>query len=121
MTSMNSAPLTLSPVACCAPLTAAALSDDEADATATLFRALGDPARVKIVNRLVTAGAPVCACEFEPLLGLAQPTVSHHLKKLADAGLLEREQRGKWAYFSIRAEAAEKLVGLVNVKGGCCR
>jgi ArsR family transcriptional regulator len=117
---MNSEALTLSPVACCAPLTAATLSDDEVDATATLFRALGDPARVKIVNRLVTAGEPVCACEFEPLLGLAQPTVSHHLKKLADAGLLEREQRGKWAYFSIRAEAAEQLAGLVNVKGGCC-
>jgi ArsR family transcriptional regulator len=109
---------TLAPIACCAPLDAPTLSDEEADATAALFRALGDPARVKIVNRLVTAGGPVCACEFEPLLGLAQPTVSHHLKKLTDAGLLEREQSGKWAYFAIKADAAERLTGLVDFEGG---
>jgi ArsR family transcriptional regulator len=52
------------------------------------------------------------------MLGLAQPTVSHHLKKLTDAGLLEREQRGKWAYFSITADAAERLAGLVDFEGG---
>src|SRR5579859_8292712 len=117
---MNSEALTLTPVACCAPLTAATLSEDEADATATLFRALGDPARVKIVNRLVTAGEPVCACEFEPLLGLAQPTVSHHLKKLLEAGLIDREQRGKWAYFSLRRDAVEKLAAVTDLKGACC-
>jgi ArsR family transcriptional regulator len=109
---------TLAPIACCAPLDAQTLSDAEADATAALFRALGDSARVKIVNRLATAGGPVCACEFEPLLRLAQPTVSHHLKKLTDAGLLEREQRGRWAYFSIKADAAERLTGLVDFEGG---
>jgi len=105
-------------IACCAPLDAPALSDDEAGATAELFAALADPARVKIVNRLATRGEPVCACEFEPLLRLSQPTVSHHLKKLTEAGLLEREQRGRWAYFSIRAEAAERLAGLIDVEGG---
>jgi ArsR family transcriptional regulator len=105
--------LTLTAVAGCAPLGGPTLSDDEADATAALFRALGNPARVKIVNRL---GGPVCACEFEPMLGLAQPTVSHHLKRLTDAGLLEREQRGRWAYFSIRPEAAERLAGMVDVR-----
>ena len=51
-------------------------------------------------------------------LALAQPTVSHHLKKLTEAGLLERERRGKWAYFSIRADAAERLAGLVDFEGG---
>jgi ArsR family transcriptional regulator, arsenate/arsenite/antimonite-responsive transcriptional repressor len=56
----------------------------------------------------------VCACEFIPALGLAQATVSHHLKKLTDAGLLEREQRGKWAYFSINPEASARLAGLVD-------
>src|SRR6266566_9333524 len=86
---------------CCRPLGAAALSDDEADATAALFRALSDPARVKIVNLLATRDEPVCACEFEPALQLSQPTVSHHLKKLTDAGLLEREQRGRWAFFAL--------------------
>ncbi len=95
------------------------LSDDEADATAALLRALGDPARVKILNLLATSTEPVCACEFEPALGLAQPTVSHHLKKLTDSGLLEREQRGRWAYFSIRAEAMERLAGLIDLDG-CC-
>ena len=88
-------------VACCRPLAASTLSDEEAEATAALFKALADPARVKIVNMLATSEEPVCACEFIPALGLAQATVSHHLKKLTDAGLLEREQRGKWAYFSI--------------------
>ncbi len=92
------------------------MSDDEADATAALFRALGDPARVKIVNRLATAGEPVCACEFEPLLGLAQSTVSHHLKRLTEAGLVEREQRGRWVYFSIERAAAAQLAGVVDFK-----
>ncbi len=90
------------------------LSDDEADATAALLRALGDPARVKILNLLATSTEPVCACEFEPALGLAQPTVSHHLKKLTDSGLLEREQRGRWAYFTIKPEAMAHIAGLFD-------
>jgi ArsR family transcriptional regulator len=98
----------------CQPLGAPSLSDDEAEATATLFKALADPARVKIVNLLATSEERVCACEFMPALGLAQATVSHHLKKLTDAGLLEREQRGKWAYFSLNPEAAARLAGLVE-------
>ena len=60
---------------------------------------------MKIVNLLATAAEPVCACDLIEPLGLAQPTVSHHLKKLTEAGLLEREQRGKWAYFSLNADA----------------
>jgi ArsR family transcriptional regulator, arsenate/arsenite/antimonite-responsive transcriptional repressor len=106
----------LSLISCCRPLGAATLSDEEADSTAALFRALGDPARVKIVNLLASSGGPVCACEFEPALGLSQPTVSHHLKRLTDVGLLDREQRGRWAYFSIKPEAAGQLAGLVDLK-----
>jgi len=106
----------LPPIACCRSLGAPTLSDDEAEATAALFKALGDPARVKIVNLLATSEEPVCVCEFVPALGLAQPTVSHHLKKLADAGLLEREQRGKWAYFSLNPEASAGLAGLVELQ-----
>jgi ArsR family transcriptional regulator len=75
---------------------------------------------VRIVNTLAQSGEPVCACEFEPALGLSQPTVSHHLKKLTDAGLLEREQRGKWAYFSLKREAVEKLAAVADLKGVCC-
>jgi ArsR family transcriptional regulator len=110
----------LEPVACCAPLSAATLTEEEAQGTAELFKALGDPARVRIVNLIARADGAVCACDFNEALGLAQPTVSHHLKKLADAGLLEREQRGKWAYFSLKREAVEKLAVVADMKEVCC-
>ncbi|MFL6014640.1 MAG: ArsR/SmtB family transcription factor, partial [Gaiellaceae bacterium] len=87
-------------IACCAPLGAPVLDEAEALATAELFRTLGDPARVRIVNVIARSSEAVCACELYEPLGLSQPTVSHHLKKLVDAGLLAREQRGRWAYFS---------------------
>ncbi|HEY3070305.1 MAG TPA: metalloregulator ArsR/SmtB family transcription factor [Gaiellaceae bacterium] len=109
---------TLTPIACCAPLSAPALSPEEAEATADLFRALGDPARVRILNLLATTDEPVCVCHLVEPLGLSQPTVSHHLKKLLDAGLLAREQRGKWAYFSLRAEATERLASLADLTQG---
>jgi ArsR family transcriptional regulator len=111
---------TLAPIACCAPLAAPVLSDEEAEATATLFRALGDPARVRIVNLIANADRAVCVCDFVEPVGLSQPTVSHHLKKLVDAGLLEREQRGRWAYYSLNPEAAETLRGLADLPEGCC-
>ena len=107
-------------VACCAPLGAPVLDEEEALATAELFKALADPARVRIVNVLATSAEPVCACELYEPLGLSQPTVSHHLKKLTDAGLLEREQRGKWAYFSLKRDAVEKLAVVADLKGVCC-
>ena len=62
----------------------------------------------------------MCACELYAPLGLTQPTVSHHLKKLVDAGLLDREQRGKWAYFSFSRRACEKLAAIADLKGVCC-
>ena len=108
----------LAPIACCAPLAAATLSDDEADATAAVFRALGDPARVRIVNLLATSDEPVCICHLTEPLGLTQPTVSHHMKRLVDAGLLVREQRGKWAYYSLEESAAERLAALMDLTGG---
>jgi ArsR family transcriptional regulator len=109
-----------SPVTCCLPLGATGLDDDAAAATAELFKALSDPARVRIVNAVATSPSPVCACHLYEPLGLSQPTVSHHLKKLVEAGLLEREQRGKWAYFSLRREAVEKLSAVADLKGVCC-
>ena len=105
---------TLDVLSCCQPLGATALSDEDAEATAALFKTLADPARVKIVNLLATSDEPVCACEFIPALGLTQATVSHHLKRLTDAGLLEREQRGKWAFFSLNPEASARLADLVH-------
>jgi ArsR family transcriptional regulator len=100
---------------CCAPLAAATLSNEEARATAALFAALADPARVRIINTVATSDEPICACHLIEPLGLSQPTVSHHLKKLVDAGLLEREQRGKWAYFSLTPEASARLAGVVDL------
>jgi ArsR family transcriptional regulator, arsenate/arsenite/antimonite-responsive transcriptional repressor len=108
-------------ISCCAPLAAPLLSEDEAEATAAVFRALGDPARVRILNVLATSEEPVCVCELIEPLSLAQPTVSHHLKKLVEAGLLEREQRGKWAYFTLKPEATARLLGLADLTRGGCR
>jgi ArsR family transcriptional regulator, arsenate/arsenite/antimonite-responsive transcriptional repressor len=111
----------LRPIACCAPLAAPVLSAEEAGATAELFKALSDPARVRIVNVLAATDEPVCVCELIGPLGLAQATVSHHLKKLTDAGLLDREERGKWAYFSINSEAMARVASLADLtQGGCC-
>ena len=111
----------LETIDCCVPLDAQALSDDEAEATAGLFKALADPARVRIVNLLATSGGePVCICHLIEPLGLAQPTVSHHMRRLLDAGLVEREQRGKWAYFSLKRDAVEKLARVADLKGVCC-
>src|SRR5690349_21175606 len=104
-------------IQCCRPLDAPSLSEDEAAATAQLFKALGDPARVRLLNMLATTGEPVCVCELIPALGLSQPTVSHHLKKLTDAGLLVREQRGTWAFFSIHPDAASRLAAVADLKG----
>jgi ArsR family transcriptional regulator, arsenate/arsenite/antimonite-responsive transcriptional repressor len=103
------------PVACCTPLGAPSMSDQEASATAALFKALSDPARVRIVNLLATADEPACVCELVPALGLSQPTVSHHLKKLSDVGLLDREQRGTWAFYSLNREAVEQLAATTRI------
>ncbi len=110
----------LEAVVCCAPLAASTLTDEEAEATAELFKALGDPARVRLVNLLATNDGAVCMCDLIEPVGLAQPTVSHHMRKLVDAGLVEREQRGKWAFFSLRRDAVEKLAAVADLKGVCC-
>ena len=117
MTIVTERPTTTEPVACCAPLAAPTLTDEEATATAELFRALGDPARVRALNLLATSDEPVCICNLVEPLGLSQPTVSHHMKKLLDAGLVEREQRGKWAYFSLKRDAVETLAAVADLKG----
>ena len=109
-------PQMLVPADCCRPLDAD-LTTDDAEATAALFKALADPARVRIVNMLARSTKPACVCELTPPLGLAQPTVSHHLKKLVQAGLLEREQRGVWAYYSLDRDALERAASVLDLKG----
>ena len=106
------------PVLCCAPLSASSISENEAQATADLFKALADPHRVRIINLLVTAGEPVCVCDINEDVELSQPTISFHLKKLASAGLLRREQRGTWAYYSLDEEAMRTLSSVVQMTKG---
>jgi ArsR family transcriptional regulator, arsenate/arsenite/antimonite-responsive transcriptional repressor len=103
--------------ACCVPLGVPSLTGDQAQATARVFKALADPARVRIVNLLATSPDPVCVCEFTQALGLSQPTVSHHLKTLLQAGLLDREQRGTWAYYSLRPDALGGLAAALDLQG----
>ena len=106
--------LDASPVACCTPLDTPTMSDAEAQATAALFKALADPSRVRIVNMLAAADEGVCVCDLIPHLGLSQPTVSHHLRKLADAGLLQRRQEGTWAFYSLDREALARLEAVTS-------
>ncbi|HET9324409.1 MAG TPA: metalloregulator ArsR/SmtB family transcription factor [Gaiellaceae bacterium] len=106
---------TLEVIDCCRPLGASSLDEEDVQATADVFKALADPARVKIVNMLAVTDEPVCACDFAPSLGLSQATVSHHLKKLTGAGLLDREQRGKWAFFSLNPVALANLERIVRI------
>lgn len=87
---------------CCTPLAGSSLVDDRAVELEGVLKALADRHRLKIVNLLLRAdGEAVCVCEIQPLLDLAQGTVSHHLKVLVDAGLVEREARGTYSYFSL--------------------
>jgi len=108
----------LAPVACCTPVAAPDITPEQAGTLAMIFKALADPHRVRIVNVLANAAEPVCVCDFMPQLGLAQGTVSFHLKKLLDVGLLEREQRATWAYYSLKRDALDKLATVFEVKEG---
>jgi ArsR family transcriptional regulator, arsenate/arsenite/antimonite-responsive transcriptional repressor len=100
------------PALCCAPLAGNDLSEGEARATSDVFKALADPTRIRIVNLLSNSTEPVCVCDINAHFDLSQPTISHHLKKLTSAGVLQREQRGTWAYFSLDDEV---LAGLADV------
>jgi ArsR family transcriptional regulator, arsenate/arsenite/antimonite-responsive transcriptional repressor len=106
------------PAECCAPVAAPDITEEQAGTLASLFKALADPHRVRIINVLANAEAPVCVCDFMPLLGLAQPTVSFHLAKLHRAGLLDREQRGTWAYYSLNRSALGRLAEVLDLEGG---
>ena len=94
------------PVLCCGPSTTP-LDGDEADRLAARFKALGDPTRVAIVNRL--AQGECCVCDLNAAFELAQPTISHHLKVLRDAGLVASTRRGTWAYYRLIDEAVLQL------------
>ena len=105
------------PAECCSPIAARTMSDDDAETTASVFKALSDPGRVRILNLIANADEPVCVCNLTPELGLSQPTVSFHLKKLVQAGLLEREQRGVWAFYSVNREVLRRLGKVFELEG----
>jgi len=106
------------PMECCTPVARPGITEEQAEALSQVFKALADPSRVRIVNLLATSDQPVCVCDFMPHLGLSQGTVSFHLKKLLDAGLLRREQRGTWAYYSLDPDALKRLSTVFEVKDG---
>jgi ArsR family transcriptional regulator len=112
---VDTSPL-LSISGCCRPLDRAGLTERDAETTAAVFKALADPARVTIVNLLARSSGPACVCELTPALRLSQPTVSHHLKKLVEAGLLQREQRGVWAYYTLDREAVSRAAGILQLE-----
>jgi ArsR family transcriptional regulator, arsenate/arsenite/antimonite-responsive transcriptional repressor len=99
--------LAVLPVLCCGPSTAP-LSESERQALAGRFKALADPTRVAIVNQLAGADE-VCVCVLNEAFDLSQPTISHHLKVLREAGLVESSRRGTWAYYRLVPEAIESL------------
>jgi ArsR family transcriptional regulator, arsenate/arsenite/antimonite-responsive transcriptional repressor len=95
---------------CCVPLRTDLVSEDQAVVLASAFSALADPARVRLLNLIATApGGEACACDLAEPIGKSQPTVSHHLKILTDAGLITREKRGIWAWYRANAEAIEAM------------
>jgi ArsR family transcriptional regulator len=103
--------------ACCAPLTSGVLDEDTAEQLARAFRALGDPHRVRLLSMIAAAdGGEACICDLTGPVGLSQPTVSHHMKQLAQAGLVTRDQRGKWAYYRVVPEAMQALSGTLRAR-----
>ena len=119
---MSKSLLELTPVqtvACCSPLTQEPLSAETADRIAPLVKSLADPVRLRLLS-LVAAhdGGEACVCDLNDAFDLSQPTISHHLKVLHEAGLLDRDKRGVWVYYRVNATA---LADLGSLLGGVAR
>jgi ArsR family transcriptional regulator len=119
---MSKSVLTLTPVetvACCSPLMAEPLSDEQAERIAPLLKALADPVRLRLLSLVAAhAGGEACVCDLNDAFALSQPTISHHLKVLHEAGLLDRSKRGTWVYYKIRADVLGDVAGKI---GGVAR
>jgi ArsR family transcriptional regulator len=98
--------------ACCAPLTREAISAESADKLARTLKAIADPSRLRLIS-IVAGQDEACVCDLTEPLGLGQPTVSHHLKILVDAGIFTREKRGTWAYYRIVPGALDSIATLL--------
>jgi ArsR family transcriptional regulator len=101
--------------ACCAPLASAPLTADEARELAVRLKALADPGRLRLLSLLLASEAQeACTCDLTEPLGLSQPTVSHHLKKLAEAGLVVGERRGVWTFYRVVPEALRGIATVIT-------
>jgi ArsR family transcriptional regulator len=94
---------------CCTPVVYPDIQRVQAIRIADVAKALGDPIRLQLLDVLRTHAGQVCVCELLPLFDISQPTLSHHLKKLREAGLVDSERRGLWAYYYVRPHALEEL------------
>ena len=102
-------------MACCSPLTAEPLSQQQAETVAPLLKALAEPVRLRLMSLIAShAGGEACVCELNDAFDLSQPTISHHLKVLHDCGLLDREKRGVWVYYRARTDALASLSALIG-------
>ena len=103
---------------CCVSVLEAPLSEAEAESLAATLRVLADPARLRLVSFIAAQrGQEACVCNLTAPVGLSQPTVSHHLKLLNEAGVLDREQRGRWVYYSIRPGALDRVASVFSMGG----
>jgi ArsR family transcriptional regulator len=102
--------------ACCTGSQSAPLDDAQATELATVFKALGDPVRLRLLSMIAAAQADagVCVCELTPAFELSQPTISHHLKLLRQAGLVGSERRGTWVYYWLLPETTDKLAAMLS-------
>jgi ArsR family transcriptional regulator len=101
--------------ACCAPLTAAPLSLEQAEQVAPLLKALADPVRLRLMSLVAShQGGEACICDLTEAFELSQPTISHHMKVLHEAGLVDRDKRGVWVYYRIRPQALASLGTLIG-------
>ncbi|MEO6999001.1 MAG: metalloregulator ArsR/SmtB family transcription factor [Terracoccus sp.] len=95
---------------CCLPVTGSVLDEVEAAPLARSFKALGDPTRLRLLSLIAASvSGEACICDMTNVVGLSQPTVSHHMRQLVDVGLVTREQRGRWAYYAIVDDALDLL------------
>jgi ArsR family transcriptional regulator len=102
-------------VACCSPLTSTPISSEQAGRIAPLLKALADPVRLRLLSLIAAhEGGEACVCDLNDAFDLSQPTISHHLKQLHEVGLLDRDKRGTWVYYSVRREALVDLAALIG-------
>ena len=101
--------------ACCAPLSAEPLTMEQAEQVAPLLRALADPVRLRLMSLVASRpGGEACVCDLNDAFDLSQPTISHHLKVLHEAGLVDRDKRGVWVYYRVRPQALASLGALIG-------